>query len=103
LRSDRTGFDQDLGLGGLQLVSLPEAREEAARLRKIARKGGDPLADRRKERRTVPTFEEAARKCAFSTAFDNQVRSLFFMRFRRNRRKRRHVRSIWRARDCRRC
>jgi integrase len=51
----------DLGLGGLSWVSLAEAREEAARLRKIARKGGDPLAERRMERRIVPTFEEAAR------------------------------------------
>jgi len=52
----------ELGLGGLSLVSLAEAREEAVRLRKIARiKGGDPLAERRRERRIVPTFEEAAR------------------------------------------
>src|SRR2546422_500242 len=51
----------DIGLGGLSLVSLAEAREEAIRLRKIARAGGDPLAERRKERRIVPTFEKAAR------------------------------------------
>ncbi len=43
------------------LVSLAEAREEATRLRKIARFGGNPLEERRKERRKVPTFEEAAR------------------------------------------
>ena len=42
-------------------MSLAVAREEAARLRKIARGGGDPLADRRKEKQIVPTFEEAAR------------------------------------------
>src|SRR5438128_472511 len=52
----------DLGLGGLSLVSLAEARDEAARLRKIARAGGDPLAERRKERRIVLTFEQAARQ-----------------------------------------
>jgi integrase len=52
----------DLGLGGLSVVSLAEAREEALKLRKIARAGGDPLAARRKERRTVPTFEQAARQ-----------------------------------------
>jgi integrase len=52
----------DLGLGGLVLVSLADAREEAARLRKIARKGGDPLAERREERRVVPTFEVAAKE-----------------------------------------
>jgi integrase len=53
---------RDIGLGGLSWVSLAEAREEAARLRKIARKGGDPIAERRQERRIVPTFEEAARE-----------------------------------------
>src|SRR5439155_26197458 len=51
----------DIGLGGLSLVSLAEAREEATKLRKIARAGGDPLAERRKERRIVPTFEQAAK------------------------------------------
>jgi integrase len=52
----------DLGLGGFPLVPLAEAREEALRLRRIARKGGDPLAERRQERRIVPTFEDAAKK-----------------------------------------
>jgi len=51
----------DIGLGGLSLVSLAEAREEAATLRKIARKGGDPLAERRKAKAKVPTFKEAAK------------------------------------------
>src|SRR5207245_6747165 len=41
--------------------TLAEAREEASKLRKIARKNGDPLAERRRERRVVPTFEEASR------------------------------------------
>lgn len=50
----------DIGLGGLSLVSLKEAREEAARMRKVARAGEDPLEERRKARTTVPTFEEAA-------------------------------------------
>lgn len=62
LRVVINGTRHDLGLGGLSWVSLAEAREEALRLRKIARSGGDPLADRRQERRVVPTFEEAARK-----------------------------------------
>lgn len=51
----------DIGLGGLSLVSLADARESAARLRKIARTNGDPLAERTKERRDIPTFEQAAR------------------------------------------
>jgi integrase len=52
----------ELGLGSVRLVPLAEAREEAIRLRKIARKGGDPLAERRQEQITVPTFEEAGRQ-----------------------------------------
>jgi len=62
LRTTITGKRHWLGLGGLTLVSLAEAREEAQRLRKIAWTGGDPLAERRKERRIIPTFEAAARE-----------------------------------------
>ena len=50
-----------LGLGSYKLVSLAEARELAVANRKVARSGGDPLADRRRAR-GVPTFEEAAEK-----------------------------------------
>jgi integrase len=62
LRTVVTGKRRDIGLGGLSVVSLAEAREEAARLRKIARQHGDPLAERRKEQRLVPTFEQTARE-----------------------------------------
>src|SRR5262245_39182342 len=55
LRTLVKGKRSDIGLGSVSLVSLAEAREEAVRLRKIARAGGDPLAMRRQERRTVPT------------------------------------------------
>ena len=61
LRTHVNGKRRDIGLGGLSHVSLAEAREEAWRLRKIARNGGDPLLERRKERQVVPTFEQAAR------------------------------------------
>src|ERR1035437_1797051 len=61
LRTVIKGRRTDIGLGSISLVSLAEARDEAAKLRKIARADGDPLAERRKERRVVPTFEEAAR------------------------------------------
>jgi len=63
----------DLGLGSAQLVSLADARTEAARLRRLARAGGDPLAERRRERRTVPTFKDAALQvhAAHSTTFRN--------------------------------
>lgn len=51
----------DLGLGPLSSVSLAEARELAARNRKEALAGGDPLRDKR-EAAAVMTFEEAARE-----------------------------------------
>ena len=53
------GRRRDIGLGGFPLVSLAEAREAAFENRKLARAGGDPLAERR--RRRTPTFREAAR------------------------------------------
>ena len=62
LRTVVMGKRRDIGLGGLSLVSLAEAREEATRLRKIARQHGDPLAERRKARRVVPTFDQASRE-----------------------------------------
>ena len=50
-----------LGLGSCRLVSLAEARERALTNRKIARSGGDPLADRRRAN-GAPTFAEVAEK-----------------------------------------
>jgi integrase len=61
LRTVVMGRRRDIGLGSLRLVSLAEAREQATAYRKLARSGGDPLADRKTDRRRVPTFEEAAR------------------------------------------
>lgn len=49
----------ELGLGSASLVSLAEARDEARRLRKEARAGGDPKILRRRE---TLTFTEAARR-----------------------------------------
>lgn len=57
------GKRRDIGLGNTSLVSLAEARDLALTMRKQARTGGDPLAERRKMLRVVPTFEEAAREC----------------------------------------
>lgn len=62
LRTLVKGKRCDLGLGSATLVTLLEARNEALRLRKIARAGGDPMAERRQERRMVPTFKEAAQR-----------------------------------------
>ena len=60
LRTVVHGRRTDIGLGGHSTTTLAEAREEAARMRKIARSGGSPLEDRRKATVTVPTFEDAA-------------------------------------------
>lgn len=60
LRVVINGKRSDLGLGSVDTRTLAEARDEAARLRKIARNGGDPRAQRRRERLTVPTFKAAA-------------------------------------------
>ena len=62
LRTVVQGKRRDIGLGGTSVVPLIEARELAARYRKIAREGGDPLAERRKAQMVVPTFEQAARQ-----------------------------------------
>ena len=52
------GRRSELGLGSVALVSLAEAREKAVANRKLAREGGDPLADKRRLR-SIPTFAEA--------------------------------------------
>ena len=52
------GRRTDLGLGGYPLVSLSEARDKAFANRKVARSGGDPRAEKRRE--AMPTFAEAA-------------------------------------------
>ena len=53
------GRPRSLGLGGYPLVSLAEARDMAFTNRKLARAGGDPLAQER-HRRDQPTVAEAA-------------------------------------------
>ena len=53
------GRRRELGLGPLALVPLAEAREMALANRKLARQGGDPLAEKRRSE-GIPTFAEAA-------------------------------------------
>jgi integrase len=60
LRTVIRGKRCDIGLGGLKIVSLAEAREEARKYRAIARNEGDPLAEKRRARKVVPTFRNAA-------------------------------------------
>lgn len=55
------GKRREIGLGGFPVVSLAEAREVALENKRIAYKGGDPLAERRKARETL-TFEKAVER-----------------------------------------
>ena len=54
------GKRRDLGLGGWPFVTLAEAREQAFDNRRLTRRGGDPLAAKRKAR--TPTFKQAAER-----------------------------------------
>lgn len=60
LRTRVHGKKREIGLGGAKYVSLSDARKEARRLREIARTGGDPLAERRRQN-AIPTLEQAAK------------------------------------------
>ena len=51
------GVRREIGLGGYPDVTLTEARDQAAENRRLARKGGNPLA----KARQVPTFGRAAK------------------------------------------
>ncbi len=64
LRTVVQGKRKDISLGSLSLGTLAEAQKnnkETTKLRKIARTDGDPLAQRRNERRVVTTFEDVAK------------------------------------------
>jgi len=66
-RIDRKAFGGDDPLADVSLMlrtslTLDEAREKARALRKLAKAGADPVAERDKERREVPTFAEAVEK-----------------------------------------
>ena len=50
---------RELGLGSVAPVSLAEARQNALANRKLAREGGDPLAEKRRAL-GIPSFAEAA-------------------------------------------
>jgi integrase len=65
---------RDIGLGSVRLVSLAEAREEATKLRRQARRGEDPLAERRRASQAIPTFRDAAQRvhAAHAATFKNE-------------------------------
>jgi hypothetical protein len=62
LRTVVQGKRCDIGLGGVSLVSLAEARAQAQAMRKRAREGANPILERHRAKQVIPTFEEAARR-----------------------------------------
>lgn len=61
LRVQRDGKRRDIGLGSIAALNLAEAREKAAELRKHVLNGRDPIAERDRDRRPIPTFKEATK------------------------------------------
>lgn len=59
LRVQHQGRRQDIGLGSVDDVGLAEAREAAARLRTIARRGEDAIAERDRKKIHIISFAEA--------------------------------------------
>lgn len=62
LRLQANGKRRDFGLGSAKDVSLAEAREGAAALRKQVLAGIDPVAEKKREREPIPTFAAAAHR-----------------------------------------
>lgn len=56
------GKRRDIGLGSVRIVSLDEARENALRNKRIARLGGDPLAQKRQQQGQAISFRDVAFK-----------------------------------------
>ncbi len=62
-RAAGRGEDSPIGIPLLQrkMLTLSEARDKARMLREAAKAGLDPVAERDKERRAIPTFREATK------------------------------------------
>ena len=63
LRMQFNGQRRDYGMGSAYDVPLADARTAAAELRRRVRDGFDPVAERQKARRIIPSFETATRAC----------------------------------------
>lgn len=61
LRVQNNGKRQDIGLGSTKSVSLKDARAAAFATRQRIAQGINPVAERKQERHTIPTFREAAK------------------------------------------
>lgn len=72
---------REIAIGPASLVSLSSAREVALENRRIARAGGDPLEEKRKQQ-SVPTFEAAAREVhkANLSSWQNRKHAAQFIR-----------------------
>ncbi len=57
---DAQGRRRDIGLGRYPEVTLKEARERAAAHRRNVRDGLDPVVEKKKAQKRVPTFKDAA-------------------------------------------
>ncbi|MES9942810.1 MAG: integrase arm-type DNA-binding domain-containing protein [Candidatus Thiodiazotropha sp. 6PLUC2] len=60
LRLTINGKRREMGLGSSPDVGLGEAREDASKYRKQAKKGIDPIEERRNEQLEIPTFTTCA-------------------------------------------
>jgi hypothetical protein len=61
LRAQCGGKRRDIGLGSLKSVNLGDAREAAHEIRRQIARGLDPVAERKRERRVIPKFRDAAK------------------------------------------
>ena len=62
LRVQHNGRRQDIGLGSDADLTLAEARDKSAHLRKLARQGRDAIAERDKGKVEIPTFAEVVKR-----------------------------------------
>lgn len=62
LRITVQGRRRDLGLGSKSVVSLDEARNKSDELRRVARNGGDPVAENEASTKLFITFDELAER-----------------------------------------
>lgn len=79
LRVQFMGKREDIGLGSAEDISLEEAREKSAQLRKLARQGHDARAERDREKQRPVTFKQAyeAALAEFSKGWAERSRNSF--------------------------
>lgn len=79
LRVQFMGKREDIGLGSAEDVTLEEAREKSAQLRKLARQGLDARAERDREKMRPYTFKQAyeAALAEFSKGWADRTRESF--------------------------